>query len=152
MTAEDNSRALRVEDIIFSAELPEFPASSENGTAYVIDVTHMNEEQRGIIEDGVCVVGIFRAFFLTCSEQVAYSTASIGEVDVASKCAFLQNTPIRRTNFRCTGVKHCEYLDPEIRRLHHTDAENALEVIKRCREENCQSDMRVRANAYVTCC
>jgi hypothetical protein len=23
----------------------------------------MNEEQRGIIEDGVCVVGIFRAFF-----------------------------------------------------------------------------------------
>jgi hypothetical protein len=56
MTADGNSRALRVENVLFTPEMPEYPISSENGTAHIIDVSSMNEEKRSFIEDGVCKV------------------------------------------------------------------------------------------------
>jgi hypothetical protein len=85
------------------------------------------------------------------SKQIAYSMASIGELDVNSKCAFLQDTPVMRSNFKCTGVKYCEFLDPEILHLHHDeDPSNALAIIQQRRNRNSYADARVRANAFIT--
>ncbi len=56
MTAATHNAALHVPDIFYVAELPEYPPSSATGIAYIVDVTFMDEEHRGIVEDGVCVV------------------------------------------------------------------------------------------------
>jgi hypothetical protein len=58
MTAAGHKDALRVTDIFFTPELPEYPASSETGIAYVVDVTFMNDDQRSLVEDGVCVLNM----------------------------------------------------------------------------------------------
>ncbi len=66
---------------------------------------------------------------------------------VDSKSAFLNNTPVIRSNFRCSGVRMCQYLHPDIRRQHHIDPIEALETIKEHRERNSHVDQRVRSNA-----
>ncbi len=53
MTDGTHNQALRVSDIFFTEELPEYPNSSENGTAYIVDVSRKDAHERGVVEDGV---------------------------------------------------------------------------------------------------
>jgi hypothetical protein len=68
-------------------------------------------------------------------------------MNIDSKCAFIQNAAVMRTNYKCSGVKHCEYLDSDIRSAWHTDAEHVLTMIKERRDRDSFADTKERANA-----
>jgi hypothetical protein len=53
ITSSLNARALKVAEIFFAKELPDFPKSSINGVAYVIDITGKTKEEIKATIDGV---------------------------------------------------------------------------------------------------
>jgi hypothetical protein len=83
--------------------------------------------------------------------------AIIGDI-VETSSAFLgldqrgQGQRVNRSNYKCTGVFHCEYLDPAIKDLHHTDVDNnVLQLISERRVRNREVDGTAQTNALVTC-
>lgn len=69
--------------------------------------------------------------------QVMYSQKQVGSIDRKSTSSFLDDTTISRTNYQCTGVMHCEYLDEEIVSMSHTEVTaSMLKAIRDVRIRN----------------
>jgi hypothetical protein len=45
ITAADNEKALKVQDIVYTSLLPEFPQTHEDGFAYIINVIGWTKQQ-----------------------------------------------------------------------------------------------------------
>jgi hypothetical protein len=66
--------------------------------------------------------------------------------------SFLDDAPATRSNIDCTGVKMCEYIDPQIRAMHHKEVtQEMLEQIKAVRIRNGVEDRGSEVNRLVTC-
>jgi hypothetical protein len=63
MTSAINAAATRVERVIFTDELPDYPVSSETGIAYVINIAGKSRAEREKIETGVRSSKDFRRYF-----------------------------------------------------------------------------------------
>lgn len=76
-----------------------------------------------------------------------YSFAQVGSVDKKSSSSFFNDSQISRTNYICTGVLHCTYLDPDIKGMHHTEVTpSLLESIRQVRIKNGRDSREVDAN------
>lgn len=89
---------------MFTDLLPGFPNTSEDGFAYVVNVSAWTDEQKKAV-----------------AQNVMYSFAQAGVMDKKSRSTFLNDSPVYRTNYTCTGIIHCEYLNQEIKGMHHTE-------------------------------
>lgn len=59
ITAANYGNALKAGKIIFANTLPEFPETSEDGVAYVIDISGMSAEEINIQRDNVKTFPIY---------------------------------------------------------------------------------------------
>jgi hypothetical protein len=79
-----------------------------------------------------------------------YSFAQVGTTDKKSSSSFLNDSLISRSNYTCTGVVHCEYLDPDIKGMHHTEVTPPmLDTIRQVRIKNGRDLREVDANRLV---
>lgn len=79
-----------------------------------------------------------------------YSIAAVGTTKRPTTSSFLNDTKANRTNYRCTGILCCQYLDKRIRDLSHTEVTSSiLESIREIRIENGGGDRDVEANRFV---
>jgi hypothetical protein len=79
-----------------------------------------------------------------------YSIAAVGTSKRSTTSSFLNDTKATRTNYRCTGIVCCQYLDQRIKDLSHTEVTSSiLESIKQIRIENGGGDRDVDANRFV---
>jgi hypothetical protein len=77
-----------------------------------------------------------------------YSFKAIGTTERKSVSSFLNDSPVKRNNYICTGVFHCEYLHEEIKQLSHTEVTTPLlQTIRRIRLESTGSE-ESDANGY----
>ena len=82
-----------------------------------------------------------------------YSLAQVGSVEKRSSSSFFNDSPVSRTNYTCTGVVHCTYLDPAMKAMHHTEVTpSLLETIREVRVKNGQDSREVDANRFVIYC
>jgi hypothetical protein len=47
-----------------------------------------------------------------------YSSAAVG-TEKRSSSSILNDAKVERVNLNCTGVRHCEYLAPSLKDMHH---------------------------------
>jgi hypothetical protein len=79
-----------------------------------------------------------------------YSLAHIGNTKISTTSSFLNDTKATRTNYRCTGISCCQYLDNRIRGLSHVEVTSSiLESIRQIRLENGVGDQYIQANRFV---
>jgi hypothetical protein len=82
-----------------------------------------------------------------------YSFAQVGSAEKKSSSSFFNDSPINRTNYACTGVVHCTYLDPDLKAMRHTEVTPALlESIRQVRVQNGRDSREVDANRLETSC
>jgi hypothetical protein len=66
-----------------------------------------------------------------------YSIAIHGGIDRKSNSAFLNDSPITRTNYLCSGVVHCQYLHEDIKEMDHSEVtDTMLNTLRQIRETN----------------
>lgn len=79
-----------------------------------------------------------------------YGFKLVGAVDKKSSSSFLDDTPIFRTNYTCTGVVHCEYLDNKIKEMHHCEVtEEMLKTVEEIRARSGKNTKEDEANRSV---
>lgn len=137
ITSSLNNRALKVAELLFVKELPDFLKSGIDGVAYIVDIAGKTKQEIKAIVDGVRMYQEYIKNILLTYYQIAYSCAQIGPTDKKSSSSFLDDALVTRSNMKCTGVKACEYLDPEIQNMQHTEVTTEmLQKIQEIRHRN----------------
>jgi hypothetical protein len=79
-----------------------------------------------------------------------YSFAQVGAIEKKSNSSFFNDCFISRTNYTCTGIVHCEYLDPKIKEMYHTEVTpSMLDTIRQVRVHNGRDSQEIDANRLV---
>ncbi|KAI1098108.1 hypothetical protein F4804DRAFT_137220 [Jackrogersella minutella] len=102
----NTTAAVRAETVIWVPVLPDYPLTDINGVCYVV-----NWERRLPEDDPKSVMN-----------QIQYCKARIGSPR-DTQSAFLNDSPVQRLSYICTGSKHCEYLDPILRNLSYCEVD-----------------------------
>ncbi|KAI1947341.1 hypothetical protein LOY94_003469 [Ophidiomyces ophidiicola] len=87
--------------------LPEFPKTRPDSHTYVINVKGWDEEKVHNIIEGIHY-----------SHRRCHGRATVF-------CTFL-NCFVRKSTYRCTGIKSCQYLDPLLRDVCHSEVNEQL--------------------------
>ncbi|KAG6240796.1 hypothetical protein E4U25_007392 [Claviceps purpurea] len=87
------SDAVMAEQLSFTTTIPDWPKTSQGGCAYAI---HMHDTPEAIAE---------RPW-----EAIQYAVRRVSPPG-DSRSDFLGNVPVKMHKFRCSGLKHCEFVD-----------------------------------------
>ncbi|OAF57839.1 hypothetical protein VC83_05497 [Pseudogymnoascus destructans] len=121
ISSDVSDKATRVMKVNYTTDLPEYPETSENGVAYIINTSSMTPEA----VDAMC-------------NNVQYCHKRL-QPPKPTHCSVLNNAYCKRMTYICTGITHCEYLHPQLQEMHHT---------KLC-DDDWKKIIQLRANSFV---
>ncbi|KAI2608990.1 uncharacterized protein GGS25DRAFT_479853 [Hypoxylon fragiforme] len=131
-----NGTALRAETFVWVPAMPNYPETSINGTCYVISWKDKSTQENP----------------QKIMDEVEFCRAKHGNTR-RSTSVFFEYSPVYRLSYKCTGVKCCEYLHPELRNQSYTAVTDELwdkkAKIQRDIEEKLQQQAGMEAITYI---
>lgn len=131
----------------YTTDLPEYPETSENGVAYIINTSSMTTEAVDAMCNNVCS-SLMHCEYIINALQVQYCHKRL-QPPKPTHCSVLNNAYCKRMTYICTGIMHCEYLHPQLQEMHHTKLlDNDWKKIIQLRQQNITESIQKQANRY----
>uniref|UniRef100_U9T7K8 Uncharacterized protein n=1 Tax=Rhizophagus irregularis (strain DAOM 181602 / DAOM 197198 / MUCL 43194) TaxID=747089 RepID=U9T7K8_RHIID len=97
------SRKTHVQEVHYATVPIEYPKTSEYGVATVYNITGWKNPR-------------------DCWKNIQYSLGGGGQSSIKN-CPFFGNISIKKEERNCMGIKHCEFINPEIINISHNEVD-----------------------------
>ncbi|GBC52700.2 hypothetical protein GLOIN_2v1773466 [Rhizophagus irregularis DAOM 181602=DAOM 197198] len=97
------SRKTHVQEVHYATVPIEYPKTSEYGVATVYNITGWKNPR-------------------DCWKNIQYSLGGGGQSSIKN-CPFFGNISIKKEERNCMGIKHCEFINPEIINMSHNEVD-----------------------------